>query len=157
MLQENQVTLACFELKGGVCALDVSSVREVVRWQAVTPLPRSPSLIQGVVDLRGSVIPVVDLAQLLCGESVVPGPRTRIAVVEADGMLLGLVVDAAVDVRAVDGAALEDPPALATQAGYETARAMVRSPDTPPIPVLSLEHLLECVYRSAFKDGEVAA
>jgi purine-binding chemotaxis protein CheW len=157
MLPENHVTLACFELKGGVYALDVSCVREVVRWQPVTPLPRAPALIQGVVDLRGSVIPVVDLAQVLRGEPIVPGPRTRIAVVEIDGLALGLVVDAALDVRAVDGATLGDPPALAVQAGYEAARAVVRRSDAPPILVLSLEHLLECVYRSRFHDGEAAA
>jgi chemotaxis signal transduction protein len=100
---------------------------------------------------------VVDLAQALCGEPVVPGPRTRIAVVEVEGLVLGLVVDAALDVRAVEGAALGDPPPLATQAGYEVTRAVVRCADAPPILVLSLEHLLECVYRSAVRDGEVAA
>lgn len=157
MVRENQVTLACFELAGSVYALDVSSVKEVVRWQPVTPLPRSPTLIQGVLDLRGSVIPVVDLGVVLHGEPVVPGARTRIAVVEVDGLVLGLVVDAALDVRGVDVASLGDPPALATQAGYEAARAVVRRADAAPILVLSLDHLLECVYRSALRDGEAAA
>jgi purine-binding chemotaxis protein CheW len=157
MSHENRVTLACFEVSGSAYALDVASVREVVRWQAVTPLPRAPTLIQGVVDLRGTVIPVVDLAEVLCGEAAVPGHHTRIAVVEVDGLVLGLVVDAALDVRSVEVSAMGDPPALATQAGYEAARAVVRRSGAPPILVLSLDHLLECVYRSALRDEEAAA
>jgi purine-binding chemotaxis protein CheW len=157
MHHDNRVTLACFEVQGNTYALDVSSVREVVRWQAVTPLPRAPTLIQGVVDLRGAVIPIVDLAEVLRGEASLPGDATRIAVVEVDGLVLGLVVDAVLDVRAVEASALGDPPALATHAGYEAARAVVRRADAAPILVLSLDHLLECIYRSARRDEEVAA
>ncbi len=157
MLHENVVTLGCFEVGGSLYALDVSCVREVVRWQPVTPLPKAPALIRGVVDLRSVVIPVVDLGEALRGECVVPGPSTRIVVVEADGLIFGLVVDAAVDVRSVDASSMGDPPALATQAGYEAARAVVRRPDASPILVLSLEHLLESVYRSAFRSEEAVA
>jgi hypothetical protein len=57
----------------------------------------------------------------------------------------------------VDVTRLEDPPALATQTGYDAARAVVRRPDADPIMVLSLEHLLETVYRSALTSKEDAA
>jgi hypothetical protein len=52
---------------------------------------------------------------------------------------------------------MEDPPALATQAGYDAARAVVRRPDSEPIVVLSLEYLLESVYRSVLTTHEDAA
>ena len=51
--QENRVTLSCFDVGGGVYAMDVSHVREVARWQPITPLPKAPELIEGVIDLRG--------------------------------------------------------------------------------------------------------
>ena len=51
---------------------------------------------------------------------------------------------------------MEEPPALATQAGYDAVRAVVRRPEAAPVLVLSLEHLLESVYRSA-RGGEEAA
>ena len=154
---ESYVTLGCFEVAGQVYAIDVSQIREVVRWQAVTPLPNAPTLIEGVVDLRGSVVPVVDLARALGLGSVKSGVRARIAVTEVEGLVMGLAVDAAVDVLPVDVTRLEDPPALATQTGYDAARAVVRRPDAEPIMVLSLEHLLETVYRSALASKEDAA
>jgi chemotaxis signal transduction protein len=63
-------------------------------------------------------------------------------------------VDAAIEVLLVDVSALEDPPALATQAGYDATRAVVRRPDAAPILVLSLDHVLESVYRSALVTPE---
>jgi len=145
---ENLVNLATVEVGGSVFALDASQVREVVPWQPATRLPRSPRLIEGVVDLRGRVIPVVDLGRALGTHPVEGGPRARIAVVEVDGMILGLAADAAREILSVPASRLEDPPALATQSGYEATRAVVRRPDASPVLVLSLESLLESVYRS---------
>jgi purine-binding chemotaxis protein CheW len=151
---QNQVTLGCFEVGGRVYALDVAYIREVVRWQPVTPLPKAPSLIDGVIDLRGAVVPVVDLGRALGGDPVETGNRSRIAVAEVEGLVLGLSVDAAIEVLPVNVTAMEDPPSLATQAGYDTTRAVVRRPDADPILVLSLEHLLESIYRSALPTKE---
>lgn len=153
-VQESRVTLGCFQVGDGIYALDVSQVREVVRWQAITPLPKAPELIDGVIDLRGVIVPVIDLGKALAGRPLVPSADTRIAVAEIDGLLMGLIVDAAIEVLQVDVSALEDPPALATQAGYDATRAVVRRRDASPILVLSLEHVLESVYRSALATPE---
>jgi purine-binding chemotaxis protein CheW len=126
-------------------------MREVVRWQTVTPLPKAPRLIEGVIDLRGAVVPVVDLGRALGADAIAVGATSRIAIVEESGLVMGLAVDAAEEVMSVDVTALEDPPALATQAGYDTVRAVVRRTDRPPVLVLSLEHILESVYRSALE------
>jgi purine-binding chemotaxis protein CheW len=150
----NQVTLGCFEVAGRVYAVDVTYVREVVRWQPATPLPKAPELIEGVIDLRGAVVPVVDLGRALGGDRVTVGNRTRIAITEVDGLVLGLAVDAAIEVLPVNASAMEDPPSLAIQAGYEATRAVVRRPDAEPILVLSLEHLLESIYRSSLPGKE---
>ena len=143
------VKLAVLRVGSAVYALDVAHLREVVRWQTVTPLPVAPRLIEGVIDLRGAIVPVVDLARALGAGAVVAGPTARIAIVESDGLVMGLAVDAALEVISVDAIALEDPPALATQAGYDAVRAVVRRADDAPALVLSLEHILESVYRSA--------
>ena len=153
---ETTVDLACFETRSRVYGIDVLQIREIVRCQEVTPLPRAPDLIEGVIDLRGAVIPVIDLGHALCGERADEGPETRIAVLEVDGMVLGLRVDAAVDVISVEARDVDDPPALATHAGYDTVRAVVRRADAAPVLVLSLEHLLESVYRSALHSSSEA-
>ena len=155
--EENEVTLGCFEVGGRMIAIDVANVREVVRWQPVTPLPRSPALIDGVIDLRGALVPVVDLGRALNGRRIEPSTGTRIVVAETDGLILGLTVDSAVEVLQVSAASMEDPPTLATQAGYDVARAVVRMPGSEPIVVLSLEYLLESVYRSVLTTHEDAA
>ena len=142
------VNLACFEVQGRVYALDVAHVREIVRTREVTPLPMSPALIEGVVELRDGVVPVIDLGRSLGTEACRLGEQARIAVLEIDGLVLGLLVEEASDVLSLDASALEDPPSLATQAGYEAVRAVVRRPDERPVLVLSLDHILESVYRS---------
>ena len=143
------VKLAVMRVGNAIYALDVAQMREVVRWQTITPLPVAPRLIEGVIDLRGAVVPVVDLARALQAGAVTASATARIAIVESDGLVLGLAVDAALEVISVDAIALEDPPALATQAGYDAVRAVVRRKDDVPALVLSLEHILESVYRSA--------
>jgi purine-binding chemotaxis protein CheW len=156
-LRENRVMLSVFRIGESRFAIDVGNVCKVVRWQTVTPLPKSPRLIEGVIDLRGAVVPVVDLSRALGGDVVSESAAARIAIVEVDGLVMGLRVDAAVEVLSVDASALEDPPALATQAGYDATRAVVRRPGAAPVLVLSLEHILESVYRSVPASEEDAA
>ena len=146
--RENSISLACFEVGENLYAIDVSHVREIVRAREVTPLPMSPPLIEGVVELRDASVPVIDLGKALGGEPCVVDGRTRIAVLEFDELLVGLRVEHATDVLTLDARSLEDPPALATQAGYKVVRALVRRSEGRPVLVLSLEHILERVYRS---------
>ena len=74
-----------------------------------------------------------------------------------DGLVVGLGVDAAIEVLQVDATSMEDPPQLATQAGYSAVKAVVRRSDSEPIVVLSLENLVESIYRSAVPVQEDAA
>jgi purine-binding chemotaxis protein CheW len=141
--------LACFETRGRVYGIDVLQIREIVRSREVTPLPGAPGLIEGVIDLRGVVIPVVDLGRVLRVEPAEAVADHRIAILEVEDMVLGLRVDAVVDVIAVDGSQVDAPPALATRAGYDSVSQIVRRADAPPVLVLCLEHLLERVCQSA--------
>ena len=143
------IELACFSLGDVTLAVDVSHVREVARCPALTPLPRAPRLIEGVIDLRGRVIPVVDLGRALLDRPVVDDPLARVAILECDGLVFGLRVGAAADVVTLDAGALDEAPQLATHAGYDAVRAVVRREGAPPALVISVEHLLERIYRSA--------
>lgn len=145
--------LACLEAAGQRYGVDVVQVREIVRSVELTPLPRSPELIEGVIDLRGTVVPVVDLGRAMGVEPCVQG--RHIVVLEVDEMVLGLRVDAAVDVLSVLPEELGEPPALTTAAGYDLVRAMVRRPVGPAVLALAPEHLVERIYRSAL-DSERA-
>lgn len=147
-VEDVNVNLACFEVQGQTYALEVEHLREIVRPQSITPLPDAPALVEGVVDLRGSVIPVVDLARCLGLASSEGGGRSRIVIAEFAGLALGLGVDAATDVLTLAADRLEALPALATQAGYRSVTHVVRREGESPLMVISLESLIESVVHS---------
>jgi purine-binding chemotaxis protein CheW len=137
--------LACFEVCGQVLGIDVKQIREVVRSQPLTPLPKSPGLIEGLMDLRGAVVPVVDLGRALDLGPVAVEPGARIVLVEVDRLLLGLRVDAATDVIALDDGRIESAP---SSVGSDAIRAVVPREQAPPVLVLCLEPLLAALGES---------
>ncbi len=152
-----ELDLVCLEARGGTLGLEVSRIREVVRDQPVTPLPDAPPLVEGVLDLRGRMLPVVDLGRVLDGEPVEVGPAARIVVLEVDELLLGLRVESVTEVARVDARAAEPPPELASGSGNEAVSAVVRRIGSPPVMVLSLQHLLRRVRGAPGADASHAA
>jgi purine-binding chemotaxis protein CheW len=149
-----RIELACFEVRGQIFGVDVRQLREVVRPPPLVRLPGAPTGIEGVVDLRGAIIPVLDLGRALAGDSVADTSRTRIAVSEVGGLRIGLRVDAACDVIAVEASDVEPPPELVVRAGCSGVRAIVRRAGAPPVLVIALEQLLASLPR---RDGPEAS
>src|SRR4051812_47873803 len=90
--------LLVFRLQAREYALPVASVVEVLRMVAVSPLPGSPAWLSGVINLRGHIIPVMDL-RLRMGLAAEPiDLTTPLIIAESNGQTLGLVVDSAVEV-----------------------------------------------------------
>jgi chemotaxis signal transduction protein len=98
----------------------------------------------------------VDLGRALGGAAQGDPASSRIAVLRVDDLVFGLRVSAAADVLSLPGSQVEALPRLAAQAGYEAVRAVVRRAGARPVLVLSLEDLLERVYRSAVASPEAA-
>ncbi len=91
--------LLSFELAGAPYAVPVERVREIVRMGPVTPIPRTPEDVRGVISLRGEMIELIDLGRRLGLGSIEPSRRARIIVIKTgDGEVVGLLVDT---VRAV--------------------------------------------------------
>jgi purine-binding chemotaxis protein CheW len=80
-------------------ALPLGCVVEVVRMAALTPAPGAPGHVLGLLDLRGRVVPVIDLRLVLGLPAATPGLSTPICVVEAGGRAFGLIADAVADVH----------------------------------------------------------
>src|SRR6476619_495922 len=93
-----------------VFALPVKQVQEILRVSALTRVPHAPFPVRGVTNLRGYVLPVVDLRVRLGMPPEEPGPLARIMVVHSRGRLVGLLVDAVDQVVPIDRLAVEPPP-----------------------------------------------
>ena len=108
--------LLCFELAGSPYAVPVERVREIVRMRPVTPVPRTPKEVCGVISLRGEMIELIDLRLRLGLGSVEPSRQTRIIVIKTqDDEVVGLLVDAVREVLRVTDDAIQ--PATGSETG----------------------------------------
>jgi purine-binding chemotaxis protein CheW len=89
----NEIQLVIFCLGREEFGMDIAQVKEIIRMQNVTPMPRSPQFIEGIINLRGQIIAVMDMAQRFGMESSKRTDKARIVVVEVQGNTVGVVVD----------------------------------------------------------------
>ena len=92
--------------------LKILKVQEIIGMMAVTPVPRTPTFILGVINLRGKVIPVLDLRSKLDVSLKEQTEETCIIVVQAERLEMGLVVDKVSEVLDISDANIEDPPSF---------------------------------------------
>ncbi|MGH7286431.1 MAG: chemotaxis protein CheW, partial [Myxococcota bacterium] len=91
--------------------LPIERVREIVRLRSITPIPRVPPIVLGVISLRGEIVQVLDLRQALGAEPEPPGRRARIVVLHGEsGEVAGLLVDAVSEVLRVPESELRPAP-----------------------------------------------
>ena len=95
--------------------LEILKVQEIMGLLPVTPVPRTPPFIRGVINLRGKVIPVVDLRSKFGMVAVEETDETCIIVVEVQGLQMGIVVDRVSEVLDIAGLDIEPPPSFGTQ------------------------------------------
>lgn len=107
-------TYLTFALGDETFALPILRVREIIGITEITPVPRMPAHVRGVLNLRGKVIPVIDLRRRLGFEPIPDHKRTCIVIVQAgsgaDAILIGTVVDRVSEVRDIPPAQIEPPP-----------------------------------------------
>ncbi len=108
-----QRELITFEVGGQVFGIDIMAIREIRAWTPSTRLPHVPHYVAGVVNLRGTVLPVIDLAARLGWESTEPTPRHAIIVTQLGNQACGLIVDSVSDIVTVSSEAMQPPPVTA--------------------------------------------
>jgi purine-binding chemotaxis protein CheW len=95
---EGTLEIIAFRLLEQEFCVKTTTIREIRGWGPATPLPHSPPEVIGVMNLRGSVVPIIDLARKLGMAPAQPTVRSAIVVTEANGMVIGLVVDGVSDI-----------------------------------------------------------
>lgn len=146
--EQHEEQLVVFLLAEEAYGLDIATVQEIIPWQAVTRVPRTPSFVEGIINLRGNVIPVIDLRkrfELSHGE---PRQGARIVVVEIATLVVGLVVDGVSEVLRVTARQIEAPPAVIS--GVDTAfiRGVAKTGDRLVI-LLDADRILDFEEQSA--------
>lgn len=121
---EEQVVV--LELAGEAYGVEIGRVQEIIRMQPVTRVPNGPPCFEGVTNLRGRVIPVLDLRKRFGLEPTPPTRRSRIVVAELGQHTVGLVVDAVSEVLRVPASAVEPPSALVTTADSAYLRGVAK-------------------------------
>lgn len=108
--------------------VDILRVQEIKGWDKVTPIPNTPAYVQGVINLRGTIVPVVDLRQRFGMPRLEYGPTTVVIVLkviaEGQDRTMGIIVDAVSDVYDVDPADMKPAPDMGVSTGAEWVQGL---------------------------------
>ena len=109
---DNETIYLVFDLVGENCGLNVAEVLSIVLVPPnITRVPNAPYYVRGVMNLRGTIIPVLDCGMKLGGAAAVVAQESRVVVAEIEGVQFGVMVDAVREVRSVFDAQVEKPDA----------------------------------------------
>lgn len=106
------IQVACFRLNDDLYAVDIMRIKEIIRPQKLTPLPQSPAFIEGIINLRGAVIPVIDLRKRFDMPARELTGSTRLLIVRLSAQTIGLVVDDVTEVITVPVKDIKAPPVV---------------------------------------------
>src|ERR671937_491616 len=133
--------LVVFQLGAELYAVEIARVHEIIRLQAVTRVPRAPSFVEGVINLRGKVIPVVDLRRRFGLPNADHTRASRIVVVELGDQVVGIVVDGVSEVLRVNTATVEPPSPVVAGIDSEYLHGIAKLSDRLVI-LLDLDRIL---------------
>ncbi len=151
MTKEGETQLVIFVLAKEEFACNIADVREVLKMIRITPLPRSLDFVEGVINLRGEVIPVIDLRKRFNLPAVDRTEESRIIIVEVEERMVGLTVDSVSEVIRLSNKQIQEAPNQV--AGEQTNLIMgVGKIDERMLIILNLERILTSEEQIALDD-----
>jgi purine-binding chemotaxis protein CheW len=136
-----ELPLVVFRLGNEAYSLRLHEVREIIMVGNITPIPRAPSFIEGVLNLRGEVMPVIDLRERFGLPRQATTSVSRIVITPIGGVSTGLIVDSVEEVKSVDLRRLEDPPKVSAVGANAFIEKVART-DAGVIFLLDVQCLL---------------
>jgi purine-binding chemotaxis protein CheW len=132
--------LICVSIGPHLYAIDIMQVREIRGWTASTPLPHAPPHVLGMINLRGTILPVIDLGSLLgIGETAVSASSV-VMVAQIGENQVGLLVDAVCDILTVAENSLQEPPNVGDRVRDFVAGVMTTEQGI--VTLLALDHVM---------------
>lgn len=117
--------IIAFRLRDQEFCVKTTTIREIRGWAPSTPIPHAPPEVVGVMNLRGSIIPIIDLAYKLGMQSTAADKRSAIVVAEVHSMVIGLLVDRVSDILTVAASQIQPIPQVAASAGGNYSEGIV--------------------------------
>lgn len=133
--------LVTFNLGSEEYAVDILKVQEINRMKEITRVPNSPDYVEGVINLRGKVIPVVSLRKKFSLEERENDVQSRIMIMDIQGITMGLIVDAVSEVLRVPASIVEQAPPMTSNISTEFIRGIAKLEDRLII-LLDMERLI---------------
>ena len=136
-----ELQLVVFDLAAEYYGVDIGDVREIIRMQSITRIPGAPDYVEGVINLRGKVVPVLDLRKRLNRRIDEQTKESRIVVVNIGSADVGVIVDAVTEVLRVPLSSIEPPSGMITDAESDYLRGIAKL-ETKLIILLDLNKAL---------------
>ena len=121
--------------------IDIMSLREIRGWTPATSLPDSPEYVRGVINLRGSVLPIVDLAKRLDLEASEPSERSVVMITQIESQVIGLLADAVSDILTIDPKSIQTPPDISADPSRSFITGLVALEERM-VSIVSLDNIL---------------
>jgi len=136
--------------------VDILRVQEIRGWEHVTPVPNTPKYIKGVINLRGTIVPLVDLRERFGVETIPYGPTTVVIVLKVVGedseRIMGIVVDAVADVYNIEEENIKPAPDFGSVVSIEYVRGLA-SIEEKMLIVLEIDKLLSADQLQAMSES----
>lgn len=138
---EDNIQVVTFHIDKEMFAFDIFEVKEIIRVPDITIVPKSPYFIEGVVNLRGTVIPIVDLRKRFKLSPLKNKNRIRIVIVELETSLVGFLVDMVLGIRKINKDVIQKPSAIMSTIDSECTKGVARTEDAI-IMLLDIDKIL---------------
>ena len=139
---DTQRELIAFRIGAQEFCVDIMNVREIRGWTPATPLPRSPSYMKGVINLRGIVLPIIDLGARFGLATTEPTARHVIMVAHIGSRLVGLLVDAVSDIVQLTDSTIQPTPDVASDHVKTFVQGIFAVEGGRMISLIDLNHVL---------------
>ena len=137
----NARELVAFKIVDQEYCVDIMSVREIRGWSPATPIPHSPDFVRGVINLRGTVLPIIDMAQRFGAGPSEISARHVIIVMQSGDRVIGALVDAVSDILTVMDDKIQPTPDVASEAAKEFVRGVIPI-ESRMIRLIALDRIL---------------
>ena len=139
-IEEETTTLVTFRLGNGEYAIDIMQAKEIIKMEKITLIPNAPYFVEGVINLRGNIIPIIDLKKRFNLEKSEGNKNTGIIIVKIEDVDMGIIIDSISKVVSMVNSDIQPPPSMLQGIGQRYIKGVGKMEDKLLV-VLDLDKL----------------